>query len=292
MKRALHILATVRKPELMRAATLVFQTLRVGFPDADVVVWGNALTYQAMAHLSRFAEAVGGRLQNLPPTSHDRWIESLLQSQTEGFWICDTDVVFTADLESRTRTRTTTSTMMGRFEPEFLEEWTGTRHMARLHTAVMWLDAPRLRGKIREWMCRIPMPWRNTAEFDLVRQHFVPLARAATALRARGDRRETLFYDSCAGLWHALGGRAFKDEENACFEHLHCATYVDCMNHEGLQAFHQRAYANPKSIAGAQIEQEKYYAQRRPHDPFTIAENETLRRKRKKKGRQWTTDRE
>jgi hypothetical protein len=40
----------------------------------------------------------------------------------------------------------------------------------------------------------------------------------------------------------------------------------------------------PSIAAGAQIEQEKYYEQRRPKDPFTVPENLTLR-KRRKKGR-------
>lgn len=284
MKRALHILATVRKPELFHAATLVFQTLRIGFPDAQICVWGNALTYSAVARLGNFVKAVDGQFQNLPPTSHDRWIEQLLQTQLEGFWICDTDVVFNSELPAPRLER---AAIAGRFEPEFLEEWTGTRHMARLHTAVMWLDAPRLRAMMREWMCRIPEPWRNSAEFDLVRQHFVPLAGAAT-IKGAASQRETLFYDTCAGLWHAFGGRAFTAEENACFEHLHCATYIDCMKQAypagaALEVFHQRAYANPKAAAGAQFEQEKYYAERRPKDPFTIPLNETVRRRKARK---------
>ena len=49
MTPTVHILATVRQPALLPAATLVCRTLRIGFPTATAAVWGNGLSHAAAA---------------------------------------------------------------------------------------------------------------------------------------------------------------------------------------------------------------------------------------------------
>lgn len=262
MKETVHILATVRKLELLRAATLVFDTLRVGFPSAGVCVWGNGLERQAAVEVRRAAERVGCSFHNLPGTSHDGWVESLVERSLEPFWICDTDVVFFGEVQSpESKVQSPECLFAGRFEPEFMEEWTGTRKMERLHTAVMWLDAPRLRSAMREWIYQFPEPWRCSAEFPFIRQHFIPV---------RGQT--PVFYDTCAGLWHALGppkGRAFTEAENDCFEHLHCGTYLDLVaphlqGMTNMARAHAAVWENPQLARGIRAGQDKYYAKRSP----------------------------
>ena len=58
MKSPVHILVTVRKPELLPAALLVFKTLEVGFPTTPVYVWGNGLA-PAMAEMFSHAGIAG-----------------------------------------------------------------------------------------------------------------------------------------------------------------------------------------------------------------------------------------
>lgn len=281
---AVHILATVRKPELLPAATLVFSTLRTGFPEAEVMVWGNGLPGQgngAEAVLRSCAKSVGGGFTNLSPTAHDVWIEGLVGRMYEPFWIVDTDVVFF----QRTHCQPRGTMLAGRFEPEFIEEWTGTRHMARLHTAVMYIDPSAVRSAAREWMARIPQLWRNTAEFAWIRQLFVPLVRVigdAVERVPTGRYVETLFYDTMAGVFQAVGGRAFDETEDLAFEHLHCGGYVDLIAGDkgaenfgkALQGFHERVFENPAAARGARLKQAEYYALRRPSDPLTGASRE------------------
>ena len=81
-----HILATVRKPELLEAATLVFSSLRTGFPCAQLVVWANGLVDPAAEKaIHQCAVAVGGEYRPLAPTVHDVWVESLVQYSLEPF---------------------------------------------------------------------------------------------------------------------------------------------------------------------------------------------------------------
>lgn len=254
MSATIHILATVRKPDLLPAALLVFKTLRTGFPSSPAIVWGNALDSDAARALQAAAEGVGARFINLPATSHDAWIESLVGKLNEPFWICDTDVVFV----QRMAEPAAGTLFAGRYEPEFNEEFTETIHVARLHTAVMWIDPANLRCAIRTWQARIPEPWRSSAQFALVRQHFIPVL---------SETHGPLFYDTMAGLWQAGMGEAFTEEQNAAFEHLHCSTYVDevikgAPSLQDLQSVHKMIYANPQLARGLRLEQDLYYKSR------------------------------
>lgn len=253
MKPTVHILATVRDLALLPAALLVFKTLRTGFPTATVNVWGNALPALAEAELARAASAVGAKFLNVVPTSHDAWIELLTMKANEPLWICDTDLVFLGNCEFEFRPDVA---LAGRHEPEFREEWTQTTHVERLHTALMYLNPVEARSAMRAWIGRFPEPWRNTAQYPFFRQTFV------------GHGREVLFYDSTAGLYHACGHqrRPFSDAQNARFEHLHCATYVDKVDAPGLAGLagmHAAVYADPARARGLQAEQAKYYRRRR-----------------------------
>jgi hypothetical protein len=257
MTAPVHILATVRKPELLDAALLVFRTLRTGFPTAPVCVWGNALPPSAAATVQAAAQAVGAGFCNLPAISHDAWIEQVFTRSNEPFWICDTDMVFFGEVQGSQFP--VQGLFAGRHEPEFAEEWTGTRHMERLHTCLMWFQPVPLRCAIRAWMSRIPEPWGASAQFPLFRQHFIPLRRSLNGAV------ETLFYDSCAGLYHALGGTPFTPSQNAAFEHLHCGTYADAVDApslKNLREVHGAVYANPAAAAGLSTQQTKYYQSR------------------------------
>jgi hypothetical protein len=250
VKCRVYILATVRKPELLPAALLVFRTLRVAFPNSEVRVVGNNLVGEALTAVEQAAWSKGASFYNGAPAVHDHWIEGLVEGQMRPFWIVDTDVVFWRSMEDLTPDSDEVA-IAGRFEPEFEEESTGTRHMERLHTAVMWCNPPALRASMRAWMAKIPAPWGLSAQFPFIRQHFVPL---------RNER--TRFYDSTAGLWHAGIGTPFTEEQDDAFDHLHCGTYVDLIGPKlscELQAAHQAIYADHTIAQGMRHQQAKYY---------------------------------
>lgn len=245
-----HILATVRKSAMLDAALLVFRTLRVGFPTAEVTVWGNGIAPRLAGVVADAAGKAGARFVNGPGTSHDVWVEGLLLVSGEAFWICDTDVVLWQCVERWFEHHKRVG-WAGRFEREFDEEWTNTIHVARLHTALMWLNPAVLRGEMRAWMAKIPAPWGQSGQFPLVRQTFIP---------RRGGK--TLFYDTCAGLYHALEGTPFTEEQDAAFDHLHCATYADLISLKGLRESHLQIYEDIDLARGIRKRQDVYYAER------------------------------
>ena len=182
---------------------------------------------------------------------HDEWINLLLGESPEPFWLCDPDIVFHGPVEGFAEPGVL---MKGRYEPPFLEPWSKTRKVERLHTSLLYMDAPTLRVKIRSWMRRWHpenFPFRPMAA--LVHQCYIP----------DGSRRRRCSRTP-APNYRALGGTAFTDEENAAYDHLHCGSYVEKMKEAvpGLADAHKRIYQNPALAKSLKSEQQSFYSKR------------------------------
>ena len=255
MRGTVHLLAYCRRLELLPATLLVFETLRKGFPDAPVLVRGNGLSAKAEAAVQRAAGRIGAAYVRGQPVTHDGWIEEIVRTGLEPGWVCDTDVVF---FEPMRAPEAPWTTLAGRLQPAFEDEYTRSMHVARLEPAVMWLNPPEIRAAMRQWMGQIPAPCGG-AEHLFIRQHFVPRRR-----------QWPLFYDTCAGLWQAGIGVAFDDEQNRAFEHLHCGTYADLVSPTlqqmgkgpSLEQVHQAIYALPARARGLWQAQQQFYRAR------------------------------
>lgn len=243
-----HILATHLDGEAIEGTLLVFRTLRVGFPTADVHIWGNGLSLTD-EHTVRSA-AVRCSFTPLSLTSHDRWIASLLDNSLTPFWVCDTDMVFHASVEAFV---SADAAISGRYEPPFIEPWSKTNKVDRLHTSLLWLDPVKIRSAVREWLGQWhPKGFPFLPMVELIAQHYVPC----------GAANAPLFYDTCAGLFQAIGGQRFTEEQNAAFDHLHCATYVGRMNEavKGLAAAHASIYRGQLDAPSLRQSQRDFYA--------------------------------
>ncbi len=251
MQTPVHILATCRNPALLGATTLVFRTLRTGFPSAEVVVYGNGLAREHAAVVQEEAAKCDAAFNWIRPTAHDVWLEHLVQTQPGPFWICDTDLVYFQPVPPPAPG----VWLSGRYEPSFAEEWTASLHVERLHTCLLYLDPQLLRAKMRAWQSRHVPAIFGHAETHFIRQHFVPVAGRAPH-----------FMDTAAGLYHAFGGAPFDPAANECFEHLHCGTYSDligrCASLGDLGAVHAAVVADVQQARGLREAQEKYYVTR------------------------------
>lgn len=262
-----HLLATVRRDELIEAALLVFRTIRVGFPTAEIRVWGNGLMPRHASAVGIAVQNVGGTFENLPITVHDRWIEHIILHETEPVWICDTDVIFWDKIEGLLP-----APMVGRVEPSYFEEWTWAVSVERLHTCLLYLDPPWLRLEMRKIVDSVPRPFGATAEHALIRQHFIPRRGAVP-----------LLYDTMAGIWQAGIGLRLGGKMNAAFDHLHGATYIDLVaprltGGQGLAHCHATVYGNLESARGLYEHQKKWYAARSPERIDIHASPDSIRR--------------
>jgi len=256
VKERVYILATVRKPELIPAATLVFKTLRTGFPTAAVTVQCNGGNPESNRVLAECCRQANARLETgMALTQQDRWLARFIEVAHEPFWICDTDMVFFASMEGLNLPR-----LAGEYQPTFIEEYTRTIHVDRLHTALLRVDPVAVRDAVRAYYSQYPCAPAVEVARVLVHQTYVPTPDGI------------LFYDTAAGLYHAIGGSRFSNEICDRFEHLQCATYIDLIGPHledapGLAAMHQRIYADPKAAKGIRSMQQDYYRRRAPQYP-------------------------
>lgn len=251
MTPQVHILATCRNPALIDATTLVFKTLRIGFPTANISVRANGF-FPDLETNAQLIEAtsrlwVGFALEKNPIT-HGQWITELIEKNNEPFWICDTDIIFRSSVESWFN-ESSRCLFAGRYEPEFFDPWTETRHVARIHPSLMWFNPVPLREAMAKWPGK--HPFLDTVEKNLIRWHWVPHAT-----------RRTELYDTCAGLHQAFGGVPFTEEQNRAYDHLFAGTYSDLLNNLGIQYTHKLVMSGNQVIIDSLAEiQNRWYAE-------------------------------
>lgn len=241
-----HILATLLVPDRIKNTLLVFRSIRTGFPTAQLMVYGNGIKDVECRNLIQaVAKDAGAQYVNIPMHSHGQWIENILANEREPFWICDTDVVLFEPVQDWFSG--SSELFAGRYEPEFWEEWTRTIHVSRLHPSLMWLNPQPLRAAIRAWPGK--HEFFSSVQINMIQWHLVP------------NRENLMFYDTCAGLHHALGGLPFSEEQNEAYGHLFCGTYVDMISeqHPNLASRHDAVWENPEMARLLWDEQKKWY---------------------------------
>lgn len=240
MNETVYIKATVRRAELIDNATLVFKTLRVGFPDQRVVVLADAV------HV-RHAATVAGCDVVSDDGTHDAWIASLIEAGEEPFWICDPDVIFHAPVEWREGGR-----LAGPLEPEHWCPYTQAYHTERLHTCLMRIDPATVRDGLHAWWRNRPgTPWDGA--HDLVRQSWTP-------------GRPLRFHDTMSRVYQAIGGAPFGEATLNTFTHLHAGSFSDLLakQYPELERAHAHFRAHPESGRGLWRAQLAHQATARP----------------------------
>lgn len=239
------ILATCRKPELLPAATLVFKTLRVGFPNNQVHVTLN--TSVLGCEFSKIAEVADSEscVIDTEQTIHHEWIEDLVHNQDEPFIILDTDVVFHKQFDVTGLDQTYLS---GDYVPQFFDKFSGCITMPRLHTSLLYIDPVEVGKRLDVWQSRI------------LKTPFTPSAKVIhpMVIPVHGTN---YFYDTCSVLFHAISGTKFGPEKLDCYDHLNCATWVDLAEkaYPGMSQIHQRIYDNPATAKQLRPLQREFY---------------------------------
>jgi hypothetical protein len=246
------ILATCRRPELLNMATMVFKTFRVGFPKANLTVFANGLSWDARDAVRSEATNIRGSFEFTTPTIHHEWIERLVENNNEPFWICDTDVIFYESIE-RFDPEFTSDHLAGWRIPEWRDSFSGAITRARLHTSLLRINPKLLREKITAYEARIAeTPF--TPKVNL----FYPLVLPF--------KNEPYFYDTGSLLYHAVGGRAFTEEQKSAFCHFNFGTIPDIVlprlpakEASQMEQARRCIMSNPSWGIGAWRSQEEFY---------------------------------
>ena len=246
MTTKVHILATCRKPELAPFAELVFKTLRVGFPTFDVVVYLNGDASANCPALPELCKSVSAEIQ-LVNTIHHEWIERLLQSESEPFFLLDTDVILYESMEGID----VSAPLTGFRIPEWKDDFSGAMTRSRLHPSLLHINPALVRERLADFRKDCP-----DTPFTPVCNPVYPICIPLNG--------KMYFHDTMSLLYHAIGGRAFTAEERDKYFHFHFGSIPDVVlprlqDSEQRAAARQEIIANPESGRGAWREQMEYF---------------------------------
>jgi len=200
--------------ERLHGTTLVFSTIRTGFPTAEIAVVDRNSLPEAREIIKSAAEDVGAKFLQLDnePT-HATFISHVIQNHKTGpLVICDPDVIFWQSMEDLQFS----GVMAGRLTPQYTCPFTGC--ITCTHPSLLWIQAG---NKMREL---------------LVKQHpsgpfsfFSPFGQQMFSLEGKW-----YFFDTASSLYCAAPGlmQPFNKEVLDRYDHLFCGSYKNILNPE------------------------------------------------------------
>lgn len=209
------VLTYCRNRELLYGTTLVFKTLRVGFPNARVTVVDNASLPEVRGELAQLARENDCLFRQIdsPGVAHDTFIEERLKlagsntSERRQTVFLDPDICLWRSCEDFEFDGLIAGVFVEAYDDPMLKCVT----MPRLHSSFLWIPAAgQLMSKIRNIQRR---------HFD-----FRPFSTVSFKL---GD--VWIRYDTGASLYSAIPNQVshFSEDHRDCFDHLYCGTHYD-----------------------------------------------------------------
>jgi len=267
-KLSVAILVTVPKPEHFDACTLCFDTLRTGFPTANIKVFVNdslGLVVDAPLHERLRQKLYAARAEEVMlagKVHHAEWIRTQVNRCDGPLVILDADTVFWKSCEDWTFPEPVL--LAGYYVPAMVNDFARCVSFPRLHTSHLWFPNPaRLRQHIYD-----AYPPAQEAHGE-----YCPCDPFMPAVRFMEGR--PYFWDSCANLYGMLASvefltYAFEPEHLACYAHLNSAAFYDCMldrlhgDKEAFAYIHRFAASDPahEALRNLWPHVNAYYAER------------------------------
>jgi hypothetical protein len=228
---------------------LTFKTIRIGFPSSELVVFDNGSLPSAQIEIKKAAEAVGAKFYSLQTEvmHHDfvRWALSQKHGG-QGLVLADPDLIFWESMES-----INVSTLLaGRLIPQFVDEFTKTITMPRLHTSLLMIPRPDL------LMQRVHSVETDYFDSDLIRPMMVPM------------NGEWVRWDTLAAMFSAIPEEcaAFDVSVLDCYDHIFCGSHLNNVmarqNMPQLKQVHEQAIADYSKLKGIWRLQQEYFLER------------------------------
>lgn len=255
-----HIHTTLDESKLDSASTLVFRSIRTGFPTSEIHVWFNRPRHEPKSYYLDKINDVDAEI-HFTNDGHPDWIEKLIETSSEPFWLCDPDVFFHGNIEQYDALLEDCP-LVGRRIPAFNCPFTGYDTMSRIHTCLMRINPTRCRKQVGVfWESQICIPDFNGHFFgDLFVKPKIFLKQ----------KSRVQFHDTCSELSSIVGGRDFSEcvsghelDINSLFDHLNCGTYSDIIDSSGQLTTDNRMISeSPEQFKGLWRKQLEYFKRR------------------------------
>ncbi len=251
MTKHVYVFTWCNQIESLYGTTLVFKTLRVGFPTAEIHVVDNASLPAVRPLLRQHAHDCDADFTQLKQgITHHKFIEQTLDRQLEGSAIfVDPDVCFWENVEAWNFN----TLMAGRRLPKYVCEFSGCITHPRLHTSFLWIPDVRVLQET-VWTLR-------TQYFEL--HPFRPIMFKADNVWQR--------FDTGGSLYAALPEQmyAFTERELEGYDHLFCGTHLNIVAPKlrpdfaiVFEQLHRQVQIDHQALKGAWRMQDNYFNSR------------------------------
>lgn len=233
------ILVTVPRPELLDNCTLVFKTLRVGFPTVQIDVFDNVNNSDVWNALALRTKQVDGRFITCRERyHHGKWIQAILKRYDEPVVILDPDVILWENCENLQFARL----YAGYYTPMIWNEFAKCISAPRIHTSFMWFNDPQ--RLLRDIKNRYPEAHDSTGAYSPCN----PFMPDVKFLNGR-----PMFWDTCANLYNMIPGTHFDDDVLLKYDHVPSSSFYDVMKDrvstpKGFEWLHKTAVTNPTML--------------------------------------------
>lgn len=229
--------------------SLIFKTIRTGFPNAEVIVFDNHSLLSASFKLEQLSKGQDCEFVRLESeVSHDYFLERMTHNASlnnEQIVFLDPDVVFWDNCEDWEFDEL----MAGRLIPKFYDEFSGCITHPRLHTSFLW----------------IPNPIKMLKEIHLLDKfEFQPFKPSMIYLEDGWNRFDTTssFYSCFKDQVHT-----FTNNELDKYDHLFCGTHLDLVKDKlidglDLSELHEKTKTDINVMKGVWVKQEEHFKQR------------------------------
>jgi len=249
-RKKVFILTYCRNIKLLYGTLMLFDSLRMGFPNAEINVIDNVSLPQARVAIKEQCKKNNCSYHQLERNvRHEAFIESIVDNEQGTVIFLDPDISFWKSVEDWLFDKP----MAGRLIPKFLDEYSRTSTMPRLHTSFLWIQNTQ---SLRERINRIKNVWWNFAPWCPV--------------TLKHDN-EWVRYDTGASLYAAIKDEVhtFTEEELNAYDHLFCGSHIDVVlpkmkpdDRTETVKLHQNLLKDRNSLKGVWRRQEKYFAKR------------------------------
>jgi hypothetical protein len=244
MKRV-YVLTYCKDIGQLYGALLVFDTIRIGFPTAEIIVVDNNSIPEAVIEIEKAARKVNARFIKLEnEVFHHEYLRFILNSENDEsqIYLIDPDVIFWKNVEAFT----TDKLFAGRLIPEFFDAYNAVLTKARIHTSFLHIPSAKL---LREKI----IPLENKYRTNIIKD---------TTLKTND---EWVMWDTFAQVFECLHSdiEIFTEEKNECFDHIFCGSHLNVLakkhHHSRMHEIHHLAIENPQELKGIWREQHEFF---------------------------------
>ncbi len=208
-----YIITFCRRVELFYGTKMIFQSIRTGFPFADITVIDNGSIPEALPIIRQLAASVKARIIEIPESDpHAMILEMIIMNEKEPFSIIDPDVIFWDRMDNLDGLDD--FLLAGRLIPAFNDPYSKCFTHERLHTSMLIVPNP---NKLRTAIDEVR---KDKFEWNPFHGQMFETDKGWTR------------YDTMGILYASLKDRckAFDESMLNSYDHLFCGSHFDLVS--------------------------------------------------------------